>query len=43
MEKRTEGFMRAYADRLIETWVKDLQSIEVQSLLMVCYYNLFNY
>jgi len=31
MAKRTEGFMRAYADRLIETWAKDLQSTDVES------------
>jgi hypothetical protein len=35
-----EGFMRAYADRLIETWAKDVQSFEVESTKFI--YNIIN-
>ena len=34
MAKRTEGFVRAYADHLIETWAKDVQSFEVESTFL---------
>ena len=36
MAERMEGFMSAYADRLIQTWVKDVRSIEVESTKFIC-------
>jgi hypothetical protein len=36
MEERMGGFMSAYADWLIQTSVKDVQSIEVESTKFIC-------